>query len=302
MFAKVLDNIYIVSPTNSGTFPSSYSYYIDDEVKTVIDTPLDSRFIDCFENRPVDLIINTHFHRDHSGGNHLFPNAKIYAHPLDTPAMQSAEVFCEYYGLNEPDNAFLKPGMLGWLNFKPSHISKHIEDGDIIDLGKTKLEVIHTPGHTPGHCVLYDRGRDVLYSGDIDLTGFGPWYGNAVSNVDDFIRSIEKIIELAPKIILSAHRGIIDKNVVTSLKEYLEKIYINEERILNSLAKPLTLQELVEKKIIYSRWIEPEALYAFFEKVSLERHLERLIKLGLITFEDGYYRTKNSYPQQTSCK
>ncbi len=302
MFTKVLDNIYIVSPTATGNFPSSYSYYINDGVKTVIDTPLDPRFADYFKARPVDLIINTHFHRDHSGTNHLFPDAKIYAHPLDTPAMESAEIFCDYYGLNEAGNEYLKSGMLGWLNFEPSHISKHIEDGEIIDLGETKLEVIHTPGHTPGHCVLYDHERELLYSGDIDLTGFGPWYGNAVSNVDDFIQSIERVIKLKPKIILSGHKGVIDKNAVGSLKEYLQKIYTNEEKILQALASPLTLDELAEQKIIYGKWIEPKVLYAYFEKVSLERHLERLLRLDLVTVENGYYQAGTSLARQASCE
>ena len=293
MFTHVLDNIYMVS-TGNGVFPSSFSFYIDDEVKTLIDTPLDNEFPTLFKDRPVNLIINTHFHRDHSGSNHLFPEAKVYVHPLDAPAMQSAEVFSDFYGLNDPENLYLKPEFLKWLNFKPSRITKHINDGEIIELGQTKLEVIHTPGHTLGHCALFDKEKGIVYSGDIDLTGFGPWYGNKISNVDDTIISIEKIIKLSPDIILTGHKGIINKNVEARLKKYLDKVYVNEENILKALREPLTLDELVEHKIIYGRWYEPPILYAFFEKISLRKHLERLINLGLVNFEKGYYQATNT--------
>lgn len=287
MFRHVIDNIYIVSTTGEGTFPSSYNFYIDDEVKTVIDTPLDHNFVNFFNDRPLDMILNTHFHRDHSGCNHLFPDAKVYAHNLDIPAMESLDVFCDFYGISAPENLYLKDGFLQWLNYYPSHITGHIEDGQIIDLGKTKLEVIHTPGHTPGHCIFYNREQEIVFSGDIDLTGFGPWYGNVVSDVDDVIKSIEKTIALNPKMILSGHKGIIETNVATRLKKYLDKVYSNEQKILAALSKPLTLDELTEHKIIYGRWGKPTIMFSYFEKISLERHLERLIKLGLVYKQDN---------------
>lgn len=294
MFEKIIDNIYMVSTTGTGTFPSSYAFYIDDEIKAIIDTPLDTNFVNFFEDRPLDVILNTHFHRDHSGCNHLFPDAKVYAHSLDSPAMESLEVFCDYYGFNDPDSTHLKEGFLQWLNYYPSHITGHLEDEQIIDLGKTKLEVIHTPGHTPGHCVFYYREKGLLFSGDIDLTGFGPWYGNVVSDVDEVIKSLEKIIALNPKAILTGHKGFIDTNVTAKLKKYLDKVYSNEQKILAALSEPLTLDELTDRKIIYGKWGKPTIMFSFFEKISLERHLHRLLKLGLVEkYEDKYFTRQN---------
>ena len=88
----------------------------------------------------------------------------------------------------------------------------------------------------PGHCVLYYREKRTAFIRDIDLTGFGPWYGNKVSDVDDVIKSIEKIIALNPKAII-AHKGYIDTDVKGKLKQYLDKVYSNEEKILAALAR-----------------------------------------------------------------
>ena len=293
MLKHLFDNIYIITTGKNGKFPFSCCFYIDDEVKTIIDTPIDTRFVDLFQELPVDLIINTHFHLDHCGCNYLFPQTKIMAHPEDIPAMQSLAVFEDYYGLskyNAPDM------LLSWLKWHPSNISDTIQDGDIIDLGKIKLEVIHTPGHTAGHCALYWREKGVLFSGDIDLTSFGPWYGNEVSDVDQLINSIEKLIALDPKVILSGHKGIIDTNVKTQLIKYLHKVYANEKAVLNALEIPLTLDQLVYRKIIYGRWHQPESMFYFFEKVSLIVHLRRLLRIGLVEeIGDKYRVTKQKH-------
>ncbi|MDD3853674.1 MAG: MBL fold metallo-hydrolase [Syntrophomonadaceae bacterium] len=292
MFKNVFENIYMLSTGKGGQFPHSYCFYLDDEVKTLIDTPLDTSFTQLLQGHPVDMIINTHFHRDHSGCNHLFPGAKIIAHPADIPAMQSLEVFNQYYGL---DKYGAQKDLLSWINFHPSPITDVFHDGDIIDLGRMQLEVIHTPGHSPGHCAFYWREKELLFSGDLDLTAFGPWYGNETSDVDQIITSLEKLIELNPRIILSGHKGMISEGVQNRLKKYLDKLYDNEDKILQSLSRPRTLEELTYDKIIYSRWGKPEHIFYFFEKVSLVVHLRRLLRLGLVDNTGEKYVTTAKY-------
>lgn len=279
----------MISPENMGRLPSSHCYYIDDHKKTLIDTPLNKNFTRHFVKRPVDNIINTHYHRDHVGCNHLFPAARTYAHPLDIPAMESAQTFCNYYGVNKnaPDN--FGEVLLSVLDFHPIPVHEQIQEGDIIDLGKNKLEVIHTPGHTPGHCVFYIRERGILFSGDIDLTGFGPWYGNVNSDVDDFINSIKKIMALNPRIIFSGHKGMVADNIQDRLQKYLNRIYENESNILESLDTALTIEQLTDKKIIYRKWVEPVSFFHYWEKLSISTHLRRLLKTGKVELHDGYY-------------
>lgn len=289
MFDKILDDIYIIS-TGNGSFPSSFSYYIDDYKKALIDTPLDTTFASYFDKRPVDMIICTHCHRDHVGCNHLFPESKIYAHPLDIPAMQSIDVFCHCYGVYDyGSNEFREIFLSNSEDFHPFPIHKQIQEGDIIELGKNKLEVIHTPGHTPGHCVLYLRDREILFTGDIDLTAFGPWYGNINSDVDELINSIKRIIDLNPRVILSGHKGMISKNIQDKLNRYLNRIFETETLILKELETPLTLEELINKKIIYKHWLEPASLMHHWEKMCIIVHLRRLLKAGMIQLNDDYY-------------
>lgn len=292
MFKPVVDNVYMVSANDSGRFPSSFCFYIEDDKKALLDTPLDPGITRYFKHRPVDMILNTHFHRDHAGCNHLFPTASIYAHALDAPAMTSFDTFCQYYGISQYGNEAVKDYLLNRLRFTPSPIEGTFADGDVINLGKIRLETIHTPGHTPGHCVFYWREKQILFAGDIDLTRFGPWYGNYNSDVTAFIHSIEKVMALKPRVILSGHKGIITENVQARLRAYLNRIYENEICILEALQTPLTLEALTERKIIYRHW--HLSVNRFFEKVSLVVHLRRLMQLGQVTYHDNYYQAADN--------
>jgi hydroxyacylglutathione hydrolase len=100
----------------------------------------------------IDAIINTHCHVDHIGGNKWFPEAKIYAHKLDAPDIETGTKKTLWHF-----------GFQGPLKFP---VTKILEEGDIINTGDYRLEVIHTPGHTEGSISLYERKKKLLFSGD----------------------------------------------------------------------------------------------------------------------------------------
>lgn len=301
MFTPVTDKIYLAAPQDRGNFPNSFSFYIDDEIPVLIDTPLtvwSEAFKASLGGRPVEMVLNTHFHRDHTGCNHLFPTADIYAHPADIPAMVSRDAFIRYYGFDRFADQVLTKEMMAWLKWQPSSVTHELEDGEVIKLGSIDLTVIHTPGHTPGHCVFYWEKQGLLFSGDIDLTSFGPWYGNVNSDLTQLINSIEKLIALNPQVICSGHKGVIDHNVRARLAKYLDRILEKENLILEALEKPQTLDELTYRKFVYGKWGKPESHFYYFEKLSVMVHLRRLMELNLVEEKDGKYRAVSN----TACK
>jgi len=98
-------------------------------------------------------VINTHAHFDHIGGNGFFFNAKISMHEDDAPVQESGD-----------SEACLADFFDG--HIKPRQVDGKLKEGEIIKAGDTELEVIHTPGHTPGSICLYDKKNKTLYSGD----------------------------------------------------------------------------------------------------------------------------------------
>ncbi|NIT14258.1 MAG: MBL fold metallo-hydrolase [Candidatus Dadabacteria bacterium] len=115
----------------------------------------------------IDKIINTHAHIDHASGVQEAKDAlgaKFYLHPKEKPVLdllpESALRFPEFSGVEVPE------------------IDGYLEEGDIVEIGKYKAQVLHVPGHTWGSiCLVIDKhiiSGDTLFAGSVgrvDLTG-----------------------------------------------------------------------------------------------------------------------------------
>lgn len=131
--------------------------------------------------RPV-VAIATHGHFDHVGGLHEFTDRRCHVDDAGMPLPGSlrlrrsefppwlVEDFA-YYGSPLPADLALKAvpeqtfDVASWSTPAASPIT-FVGEGDVIDLGDRELEVLHTPGHTPGSICLWDARNGVLFSGD----------------------------------------------------------------------------------------------------------------------------------------
>jgi glyoxylase-like metal-dependent hydrolase (beta-lactamase superfamily II) len=140
----------------------------------------------------IKEVVNTHGHFDHCGGNGYFLNAKTAIHEADAPIVENGDAEASVADFFEGSP-------------KPHEIQRKLNEGDVINAGSHELEVIHTPGHTPGSICLYDRKTGTLFSGD---TVFSEGVGRTDLPGGDpvaFAASIQKLRELKVKRILPGH-------------------------------------------------------------------------------------------------
>ena len=116
-------------------------------------------FINKNNLNPVKLI-NTHCHIDHILGNKFVSekwDLELYMNKIDLPLLESAGDIARMYGFE---------------NYKGSPYPKHyLEEGDILEFGESKLEILFTPGHAPGHICLFNKEEGFIVSGDVLFNG-----------------------------------------------------------------------------------------------------------------------------------
>jgi glyoxylase-like metal-dependent hydrolase (beta-lactamase superfamily II) len=234
----------------------------------------------------VDRVVNSHCHEDHVAGNHLFPEVPWHVHAADLPGLQSLAGFLAIFGYDDP------VVMEGWAKAvrerfhyveRPDALA--FQDGAVFELGGgVRVRAIHTPGHTRGHCALMIEPDGVLYLGDIDLSSFGPYYGDAWSELEDFERSLRRVREIEARHYATFHHiGVVDRpSFLERLTRYEAVIGQREQRLLAFLAEaPRSLDEVAEHRFVYRR-SDPVPFAAPVERRSMAQHIARLVRQGRV--------------------
>jgi len=172
----------------------------------------------------IDRIVCTHHHVDHygtSGPYRELAEAEVHLHPLEAEraeahtGIREHKDFLARHGVPAaaPDGQQPDPARFFHLVYKPAVPDRLLADGDEIPLGDGRvLEVVWTPGHTPGHCCLLLQPDGVLFVGDHLLPKITPHVGiqpNGPENpLGDFLASHMKIERLDARLVGPAHGGV----------------------------------------------------------------------------------------------
>ncbi|MDE6586057.1 MAG: MBL fold metallo-hydrolase [Clostridia bacterium] len=180
--------------------------------------------IDALTKLPI-IVATTHIHWDHIGGHKYFDNIAVYECekqwftdfplPLEVVKANLQDTNCNF-----PKNFDINNYTIFQAN--PQFL---LHENEIINLGGRRILIIHTPGHSPGHCCFYELDKGYLFSGDLIYKGCLDIY-YPTTDINDFENSINKIKQLSISRILPAHHslnisvGIIDciSNAFKSLR------------------------------------------------------------------------------------
>jgi glyoxylase-like metal-dependent hydrolase (beta-lactamase superfamily II) len=246
------------------------------------------------ERKEVHTVCLSHWHEDHYKDIDLFEGAEFWISEIDAVPFNSMDVYFEWYGLASPEGATLRtlltPQLMDQFHYKPRKPNRFLKDGEVVDLGVVTMEVIHTPGHSPGHLAFLFREPAILFLGDYTLEKFGPWYGDPYASLEDTIQSVRRLSRIPAELWVCGHgKGIMENNPGEKWNQYLQAIEQREERLLSYLASPHSLEEIVNQWLIIGEPDQITDYERFGEQAHVQKHLTRLLDKGLIAEAAGRY-------------
>ncbi|ODS99319.1 MAG: MBL fold metallo-hydrolase [Lautropia sp. SCN 69-89] len=269
----------------SGKYPDGNQVIVrGTDTHVAFDTPLVANRIGP-ELEAAELVLLGHAHEDHMAGLHRLPKAAVQVHERDLDAVRSWEGLLRHYGLSASAAAPMLEKIRREFFYLPRPDATPYRDGKAWDLGGARVRAIHMPGHTSGHSVLLVESEGVAFLGDIDLSGFGPYYGDATSSLAAFRRTLARVAELPATVwVTSHHRGVYtDREAfLKALAAFAAKLDERSEQLLAMLADgPKTLEELVAIRLIYPPGYE-EVWIDDAERRTIGQHLGELIAAGRV--------------------
>ncbi|MCO7124377.1 MBL fold metallo-hydrolase [Sporolactobacillus shoreicorticis] len=149
------------------------------------------------------IVLTTHVHWDHIGGHGLFK--KIYVHKKEKswlengiPGLSIKQIRKDVFkDLTKPIPSSVRPESYYPFKGKPTGV---FQDMDVFELGTRKLNVIDTPGHSPGHVCFYDESTGYLFSGDLIYTGTPIYAFYPSTDPLELVKSFKKVAHLEKEV------------------------------------------------------------------------------------------------------
>ncbi|WP_035236501.1 MBL fold metallo-hydrolase [Desulfobacter vibrioformis] len=234
-----MDDWFTIDEVDKGTYiiseyrhwEESHCYLLNgSEYSLLIDTGLGiCNIYDQVEkltDKPV-IAIATHIHWDHIGGHKFFPN--FYAHKNELNWLSGEfPLTIEQIRDMVVDRCDLPAGFdVKNYEFFQGKPTKVLQNNEIINIGGRFVQIVHTPGHSPGHMCFWEKENGYLFTGDLvykdTLFAYFP-----STDPEAYLSSLEQVSMLPVKRVFPAHHTLnIQPEILVRMRDAFRQLKVN---------------------------------------------------------------------------
>jgi hydroxyacylglutathione hydrolase len=242
----------------------------------------------------LSLIVNTHYHSDHVGGNHVLQQRyglSIAAHAWEAAMVNTRDVeACSAVWLDQPVEGY--------------HVDRELSEGDEIDIGDAALRVVHTPGHTLGHISLYEPREQVLICGDAvhanDVSWINPFREGAGA-LQRTMSTLDRIARLPLQRMYSGHGPAVEAPLaaIDAARRRYEQWLVHPEKVGWHACKRIFAfalmigggldEEVVSAALLAAPWFQDYSRFIFNQSPAdfIEPFIAEMLRSGAAAWQHG---------------
>jgi glyoxylase-like metal-dependent hydrolase (beta-lactamase superfamily II) len=293
------EQIHIIHGLNRSRSPFSNSFLITDRINLILDAGCGISIIETIlKSIKVDLAVLSHSHPDHTSGSWLLNSAGtcILVPSENADSIGNADKLATRMVGSDLSETW-KSEYLPATGYRDFAYTETFTGGHEFSTGQINLTAIPAPGHTNDHYCLWEPDRKLIFGFDIDLSPFGPWYGNPESDIGLFIKSIAEIKALPFETYISSHAKPANRaHALRRLETYGSVIESRDRLIFDLMPQgiPVSTSDMT--------WISPiygcdykskmDKILFYGESNMVSKHLARLADMGGIILQDDAFMKK----------
>ncbi|GAA1980669.1 MBL fold metallo-hydrolase [Microbacterium pumilum] len=255
-----------------------------------------------FDLSRLRWVVSSHCDFDHTGGNAALkaaaPHVEFLAGAADVAMTQDVdELIRGRYGEFADSDGFDDPPEITALvraSTRLVAVDTPLHGGERFDLGDRELEVLHVPGHSPGHLAVWDAANRALVISDAVLgvtvpTAIGdPAFPPTYRDTAAYVETIRTLREYGADLLLTAHYPLYEGGAVQEFLDeslvYTDRVDARIEAALRAASRPLSSLELIRDIASdLGPWAPAAADYLIFPVTG---NLERLVTQGRVAVSE----------------
>ncbi len=286
---KITEKIEYLTPENAISRFLCSGMIINDSAKVFFDANFgraDTRAL-LLSEKP-DFALISHYHLDHSWWGGLagtFSHASLFVPSGEEVYLMDLGYFLEMtQGQGRPARLWAK-FVSEEIQYKAiDHFTPYDSSLDL-ELRGVRMTFVPAQGHSPGHMAVYFPDPKILFTSDLGLGPFGPWYGFKDCDITLYVDSLLRLKGMNPRLLLTSHEGVIRKGIDAVFDRCIAAIFMREDLISKKLDKGLSRDEITADGVYFLKKEKARGplkdFLTMWDGVMFDHHLKKLREGGL---------------------